>query len=58
MTDGGLGAVEAVLERLDGRTPADLGVGIVGACVVQTVFADAAAVLTWRPRPVGVRLAA
>ncbi|WP_134774345.1 glycerate kinase [Ornithinimicrobium flavum] len=44
MTDGGLGAVEAVLSRLDGRRPADLGVELLVACDVQTVFTEAAAV--------------
>lgn len=43
-TDGGLGALEAVLARLDGRRPADLGVDLVGACDVRTLFTDAAAV--------------
>ncbi|AXH96321.1 glycerate kinase [Ornithinimicrobium avium] len=43
-TDGGLGAVEAVLARLAGRRPADLGVDLVGACDVQTLFTDAARV--------------
>lgn len=43
MTDGGLGAVEATLSRLDGRTPGDLGVELLAACDVQTVFTDAAA---------------
>src|SRR5699024_2911174 len=44
MTDGGLGAVEAVLARLEGRRPADLGVELLAACDVQSVFTDAAAV--------------
>lgn len=43
-TDGGLGAVGAVLERLEGRRPADLGVELLAACDVQTVFVDAARV--------------
>ena len=44
MTDGGLAAVEAILASLGGRRPADLGVQILVACDVQTVFTDAAAV--------------
>lgn len=44
MTDGGVGAVEAVLARLGGRRPADLGVDLVGACDVQTLFTQAARV--------------
>lgn len=44
MTDGGLGAVEAALSGLDGRTPGDLGVELLAACDVQTVFTDAAKV--------------
>lgn len=44
MTDGGLGTVEAVLERLDGERPADRGVELLAACDVQTVFTDAARV--------------
>lgn len=44
MTDGGLGAVEAVVDRLEGRTPGDLGVELLAACDVQTVFTDAAKV--------------
>lgn len=44
MTDGGLGAVEAVLAGLDGHTPGDLGVELLAACDVQTVFTDAAKV--------------
>jgi glycerate 2-kinase len=43
MSDGGVGAVEAVLEGL-GRTPVDLGVDLVGACDVQTLFTEAARV--------------
>ena len=41
MTDGGLGTVEAVLERLGGQRPADRGVELLAACDVQTVFTDA-----------------
>ena len=41
MTDGGLGAVEAVLERLGGDKPGDRGVELLAACDVQTVFTDA-----------------
>lgn len=44
MTDGGLGAVEAVLAGLDGRRPAELGVELLAACDVQTRFTDAARV--------------
>lgn len=44
MTDGGLGAVEAVLTGLEGRRPADLGVELLAACDVQTTFTDAARV--------------
>ena len=44
MTDGGLGAVEAVLARLDGRRPVDLGIELLAACDVQSVFTDAARV--------------
>lgn len=43
-TDGGLGAVAAVLEGLDGHTPGDMGVALVAACDVQTVFTEAARV--------------
>lgn len=41
MTDGGLGAVEVVLERLGGR-PLDRGVELLVACDVEAVFTDAA----------------
>lgn len=44
MTDGGLGALEAVLELLEGDRPADRGVKLLAACDVQTVFTDAAVV--------------
>ena len=44
MTDGGLGAVEAVLQRLGGETLADRGIELLVACDVQTVFTDAARV--------------
>jgi glycerate kinase len=43
MSDGGAGAVEAVLEGL-GRTPGELGVDLVGACDVETSFTEAARV--------------
>ena len=43
MSDGGVGAVEAVLAGL-GRTPAERGVDLVGACDVQTPFTEAARV--------------
>lgn len=42
MTDGGLGAVQAVLDRLGGQRPADRGVELLVACDVQTEFTDAA----------------
>lgn len=44
MSDGGLGAVEAVLERLGGQRPGDRDVELLAACDVQTVFTDAAKV--------------
>jgi glycerate kinase len=44
MTDGGLGAFEAVVERLDGRRPGDHGAELLVACDVETVFTDAARV--------------
>lgn len=44
MTDGGLGAVEAVLDRLEGQRPGDRGVELLAACDVQTAFTDAARV--------------
>lgn len=44
MTDGGRGAVEAVLHDLGGRRPVDLGVELLVACDVQTVMEDAASV--------------
>jgi glycerate 2-kinase len=44
MTDGGTGALEAVLEALDGRRPLDHDVELLVACDVATVFTDAAAV--------------
>jgi glycerate 2-kinase len=43
MSDGGAGAVEAVLGAL-GTRPAELGVDLVGACDVETRFTDAARV--------------
>lgn len=43
MSDGGRGAAEAVRAGL-GATPRELGIALVGACDVQTVFADAARV--------------
>lgn len=44
MTDGGLGAFEAVVEMLDGRRPGDHGVELLVACDVETTFTDAARV--------------
>lgn len=44
MTDGGLGAFEAVVELLEGRRPADHGVELLVACDVETVFTEAARV--------------
>ncbi|NYF96929.1 glycerate kinase [Janibacter cremeus] len=44
MTDGGLAAVEAVVDRLDGDRPVDRGVELLVACDVETLFADAARV--------------
>ena len=44
MTDGGLGAFEAVVELLEGRRPGDHGVELLVACDVETVFTDAARV--------------
>ena len=44
MTDGGLGAVQAVLWRLGGDRPVDRGVELLAACDVQTVLTDAARV--------------
>jgi len=44
MSDGGRGAVEATLEGLDGRRPADLGAELLAACDVQTPFVEAAQV--------------
>lgn len=44
MTDGGLGAFEAVVESLEGRRPSDHGVELLVACDVETVFTDAARV--------------
>lgn len=41
-TDGGYGAVQAVRNRLGGKTLADLGVELLAACDVQTRFVDAA----------------
>lgn len=43
MSDGGVGAVEAVLAGLGG-TPGELGVDLVGACDVETSFTEAARV--------------
>ena len=43
MSDGGVGAVQAVLEGL-GRTPGELGVELIGACDVETSFTEAARV--------------
>lgn len=44
MSDGGRGAVEAVLARLDGERPTDRGVELLAACDVQTPFVEAAQV--------------
>ncbi|WP_298752696.1 glycerate kinase [uncultured Serinicoccus sp.] len=44
MSDGGRGAVEAVLAGLDGDRPADRGVELLAACDVQTPFVEAAQV--------------
>ncbi|WEV78760.1 glycerate kinase [Janibacter cremeus] len=44
MTDGGLAAVEAVVDRLGGDRPVDRGVELLVACDVETVFTDAARV--------------
>ncbi|WP_338751774.1 glycerate kinase [Janibacter alittae] len=44
MTDGGMAAVEAVVDRLAGQRPIDRGVELLVACDVATVFTDAAAV--------------
>lgn len=44
MSDGGRGAVEAVLAGLEGRRPVDHGVELLAACDVQTAFVDAARV--------------
>jgi glycerate kinase len=44
MTDGGLGALDAVLDRLDGDRPVDRGVELLVACDVQTPFTEAARV--------------
>lgn len=44
MTDGGLGAFEAVVELLEGRRPRDCGAELLVACDVETVFTDAARV--------------
>lgn len=44
MSDGGLAAVEAVLEGLHGQKPFGRGAEILVACDVQTVFTDAAKV--------------
>jgi glycerate kinase len=44
MSDGGTGAVTAVLDALDGQRPADRGCELLAACDVQTGFADAAIV--------------
>lgn len=44
MTDGGVGAVGAVLKRLAGHRPVDRGVDLLVACDVQTLFTDAARV--------------
>ncbi|KUG58442.1 hypothetical protein AVL62_11110 [Serinicoccus chungangensis] len=44
MSDGGHGAVEAVLAALDGDRPVDRGVELLAACDVQTPFVDAAQV--------------
>lgn len=43
MTDGGFGAVTAVLEGL-GQTPREAGVEVIAACDVSTAFTDAAAI--------------
>ena len=44
MTDGGLAAVESVVEGLDGSRPLDHDVELLVACDVETVFTDAAQV--------------
>lgn len=44
MTDGGLDALDAVLDRLDGDRPVDRGVELLVACDVQTPFTEAARV--------------
>lgn len=44
MTDGGLAAVEAVVDRLGGDRPVDRDVELLVACDVETVFTDAARV--------------
>ena len=44
MSDGGRGAVEAVLAGLDGDRPVDRGVELLAACDVQTPFVEAAQV--------------
>lgn len=41
MTDGGLPAVEAVVDALGGQTLADRGVELLVACDVETLFTDA-----------------
>lgn len=44
MTDGGLAALETVVDRLGGDRPVDRGVELLVACDVETVFTDAARV--------------